>query len=92
MALDPHPGDPYRPSEPEGLTPDDGLALLLRTPEGILFLRDLIFEMCGFLLSPSNENPATRDVLIGRQSIGFDLAQRLTALDPNWFPKLVEMK
>jgi len=74
------------------LTPDHGLSRLLSSPEGQLFLRDLIFDGCQVHQSAMNAEPAWRDYTLGRQSIGLELIARLDALDPQWHTLLMRIE
>lgn len=58
-------------------SPDDAFRILLSSPEGRLFLRDLLLSTCGVLSSPMAALAADRDYLLGRQSIGLELVNRL---------------
>lgn len=66
----------------------DSLRVLVNMPEGRLVLKTIL-DACNTESSVFSEKEAIRDFYLGKQSVGFQLAQAIRDLEPRAYPKFL---
>jgi len=66
----------------ETMSKEAFLARALRDPEGVLFFRHLILELCATFIKPLGDDAFDTGSRIGAQSVGFDVMNNLLLGDP----------
>lgn len=86
MALDPRAGASYHTPTMSAHTPafdrDAFLRRIMSEPEGALFMRWLLLDVCATFITPLGETDLETGMLMGRQAVGLDLFNALLTVNP----------